>query len=151
MDALLERTTKSDQKVAQVSMSGMIKVSSEISKSKSKSVDIQIQGTGVVVKIPYKAFSLLMDILVNMSEGKSITIVHLESEVSTQEAADLLKVSRPHLVKLLESNRIPFKRVGSHRRILISDLLAYENELKNVREENLRLLAEQAQELNLGY
>ena len=151
MDALLERTTKSDQKVARVSMSGMIKVSSEISKSKSKSVDIQIQGTGVAVKIPYKAFSLLMDILVNMSEGKSITIVHLESEVSTQEAADLLKVSRPHLVKLLESNRIPFKKVGSHRRILISDLLAYENELIKVREENLRLLAKQAQELNLGY
>jgi excisionase family DNA binding protein len=92
-----------------------------------------------------------MAILANMSEGKSITIIPTDSEVSTQQAADMLNVSRPHLVKLLENNTIPFKKVGSHRRILLRDLIEYQNGLKKTREEKLKFLSEQAQELNLGY
>ena len=86
-----------------------------------------------------------------MSEGKSITIIPTDSEVSTQQAADMLNISRPHLVKLLENNIIPFKKVGSHRRILLRDLVAYEKSLQRTREEKLKFLSEQAQDFNLGY
>ncbi|WP_211228191.1 excisionase family DNA-binding protein [Aequorivita capsosiphonis] len=60
-----------------------------------------------------------------MAEGKTISIVPSNSEVSTQQAADMLNVSRPHLVKLLEAQKIPFKKVGSHRRILLNDIIEY--------------------------
>jgi len=66
---------------------------------------------------------LLFEILDNMAMGKSITLIPSEAEVSTQQAADMLNVSRPHLVKLLEKGEIPFKKVGSHRRIQLKDLI----------------------------
>lgn len=86
-----------------------------------------------------------------MAEGKAISLIPSASEVTTQQAADMLHVSRPHIVKLLEQGTIPFKKVGSHRRILLEDLLKYEAEQKEKKRENLQFLAEQAQELNIGY
>ncbi|NJM25300.1 MAG: helix-turn-helix domain-containing protein [Bacteroidia bacterium] len=86
-----------------------------------------------------------------MAEGKSISVVPSDSEVSTQQAADILNVSRPHIVKLLEQGAIPFKKVGSHRRILFEDLIAYNEKFQEVRNEKLKSLAKQAQMLNLGY
>jgi excisionase family DNA binding protein len=74
-----------------------------------------------------------------------------DAEVSTQQAAEMLHVSRPHIVKLLEQGSIPFKKVGSHRRILLEDLLKYDQGLKQQQEKSLEFLAQQAQELNLGY
>lgn len=68
-----------------------------------------------------------------------------------QQAADILNVSRPHVLKLLEEGIIPFKKVGSHRRILLDDLLVYANQQKDTRKEQLRFLTQQAQALNLGY
>lgn len=71
--------------------------------------------------------------------------------VSTKQAADMLNVSRPHLVKLLEEGEIPFKKVGTHRRIELKNLIAYEKRLKENRNKKLDFLAKQAQDLNLGY
>lgn len=71
--------------------------------------------------------------------------------ISIQQAADILNVSRPHVVKLLEEGIIPFKKVGSHRRMLLEDVLVYANHQKETRKENLQFLTQQAQELNLGY
>jgi excisionase family DNA binding protein len=86
-----------------------------------------------------------------MAQGKSITLIPSDAEVSTQQAADMLNVSRPHLVKLLEGGEIPFKKVGAHRRIALRHLMDYEKKLKENRREKLDFLTEQAQELNLGY
>ncbi|MBT1685017.1 excisionase family DNA-binding protein [Fulvivirgaceae bacterium PWU37] len=86
-----------------------------------------------------------------MAEGKSITLIPSEAEVSTQQAADMLNVSRPHVVKLLEQGLIPYKKVGSHRRILLEDLVAYEAKQKDQRTASLKQLAQQAQDLSLGY
>jgi len=151
METILKRTTGDDQRIALGSISRLKGVSSKLRSVKTPGVKIKIQETGEFVTIPKKALSLLMAILANMSEGKSITIIPTDSEVSTQQAADMLNVSRPHLVKLLENNTIPFKKVGSHRRILLRDLIEYQNGLKKTREEKLKFLSEQAQELNLGY
>jgi excisionase family DNA binding protein len=86
-----------------------------------------------------------------MAEGKSLTLIPSDSEVSTQQAADILNVSRPHLVKLLEKGYIPFKKVGSHRRIELKDIVTYEEKQKKNRKDQLDFLSRQAQELNLGY
>jgi excisionase family DNA binding protein len=63
----------------------------------------------------------------------------------------LINVSRPHLIKLLESKQIPFKKVGSHRRVLLMDILEYQDQIVKQREDQLDFLSIQAQELNLGY
>jgi excisionase family DNA binding protein len=86
-----------------------------------------------------------------MAEGKAVQVSPVEAELSTQEAADMLGVSRPFLVKLLEQGKIPFKKVGSHRRIELKNLQAYERKQKAIREKNLAFLAKQAQDLNPGY
>jgi excisionase family DNA binding protein len=86
-----------------------------------------------------------------MALGKSITILPSETELSTQQAADILNVSRPHIVKLLEEGHLPFKKTGTHRRIDLINLIQYQNRLKATRNEKLDFLTKQAQELNLGY
>lgn len=151
MEAVLERTTKKDQKIARSSLSKVRETSRKVSSRESDSVKIKTQEMGEYLAIPKKAFFLLFDILQNMAEGKSITLLPSDSEVSTQQAADLLNVSRPHLVKLLEAGEIPFKKVGTHRRVELKDIIAYEEKQKKNREEQLASLARQAQELNLGY
>ena len=86
-----------------------------------------------------------------MVEGKAVQISPINTELSTQEAADMLGVSRPFIVKLLEQNQIPFKKVGTHRRIVLEDLQAYERKQRTIREKKLQFLARQAQDLKLGY
>lgn len=151
MEALLKRTTKADQKIAIDSLQGFQTVTQKVKSTPKNGVKIKIQETGEFITIPKKALALLSVILQNMAEGKSISIVPSDSEVSTQHAADMLNVSRPHFVKLLESGAIPFKKVGSHRRILLKDIIAYEEQLNKVREQQLDFLSNQAQDLNLGY
>jgi len=150
METIQKRTSGDDQRIALRSMTRLKEVISKLHAA-SPGVKIKIQEADESITIPKKALSLLMTILSNMSEGKSITIIPTDSEVSTQQGADMLNVSRPHLIKLLENNTIPFKKVGSHRRILLRDLVTYEKSLQRTREEKLKLLSTQAQELNLGY
>lgn len=151
MEAILERTSRSDQKIAKSMISKFRETSERIISNDNKVVKIKIEERGTFITIPKKALALLFDILSNMAQGKSITLIPSDTVVSTQQAADMLNISRPHLVKLLEEGQISFKKVGSHRRIELKDILAYDKKLKEVRKENLNFLAEQAQELNLGY
>lgn len=151
METLIKRTTKEDQKIALSSLQGFQDVSQRIKSSRKKGVKIKIQETGEFITIPKKALALLSAILQNMAEGKTISIVPSNSEVSTQQAADMLNISRPHLVKLLEAKQIPFKKVGSHRRVLLKDIIEYKEQLAKQREAQLDFLSNQAQDLNLGY
>lgn len=151
MDVVLEKTTKDDQKIAQSSISQLNKTSQKFNKSHNSSVKIKIDDAKDYLNIPQKALSLLFEILGNMAKGKSITLIPSDAEVSTQQAADIMNVSRPHLVKLLEQGDIQFRKVGTHRRIMLKHLVAYESKLKRNRDRKLNFLAKQAQELNLGY
>lgn len=151
MESVLKRTSGEDRKLAEGSMTRLKGLYNKLRSGSTSGVQIKIQETEEFITIPKKALSLLITILSNMSEGKSITIIPTDSELSTQQAADILNVSRPHLIKLLENNAIPFKKVGSHRRILLRDLVNYEASHRKIREEKLKFLSSQAQDLNLGY
>lgn len=150
MKAVIEKPTLQDQEIASKSLLGF-RNAIRRGRATPDVIRIRIQESGEYITLPKKALELLFHILSNMAEGKTVSLIPSESEVSTQQAADMLNVSRPHIVKLLEEGTIPFKKVGSHRRILLEDLLKYEAELKERRSKNLEFLAKQAQELNLGY
>jgi 3,4-dihydroxy 2-butanone 4-phosphate synthase/GTP cyclohydrolase II len=75
--------------------------------------------------LPDSAFRLLLEILNQMARGNVVTVSAIEAELTTQQAAELLGVSRPHLVKLLEDGRLPFRKVGAHRRVKFSDIHTY--------------------------
>lgn len=151
MEPIIEQTTKTDQKIALNSLEAFLHVSKRIKSSQKTGIKIQVEETGDFMTIPKKALELLFLIIQHMSEGRSISLIPSGSEISTQQAANMLNVSRPHLVKLLETGNIPFKKIGKHRRILLKDIIAYEERLAKEREVQLDFLATQAQNLNLGY
>lgn len=86
-----------------------------------------------------------------LARGEPVVVVPLEAELTTQQAADLLGISRPYLIRLLEEGKIPYRKVGTHRRIRAKDLLAYKEQSRRKGEEILDQLVEEAQELGLGY
>ena len=146
MDAIIEKTSKFDQKIAIDSIKTL-----KFSKKKERTIKIEIAESGEIIIIPTKAFKILRAVLKNMAEGNSIAIIPSNSELTTQEAANILNISRPHLVKLLENGKIPFTKVGSHRRIELKDIVTFENKLSKQRRTKLNKLTEQAQKLKLGY
>lgn len=93
------------------------------------------------VQLPDTVHELLLKILKNLQAGKAVSIVAEHQELTTQRAANILGVSRPFLVRLLEEGHIPFHMVGSHRRIYLRDLLAYKHRRDSARHEALDRMA----------
>ncbi len=112
---------------------------------------LQNDTQGETVTIPAAALNLLVEILVQMAEGNAVSIVPIKKELTTQEAADILQVSRPYLVGLLQSGKIPYWKVGTRRRVLTQDIINYKNRIDAARMQTLEELAAQAQELDMGY
>lgn len=112
---------------------------------------VEEDGNEQTVEIPAAAFHLLVDILSQMAQGNAVTLIPIHAELTTQEAADILNVSRPFLVKLIESGELPCRRVGRHRRIRFEDLMNYKQLVDGQRMQALDELVAQAQELNMGY
>lgn len=103
------------------------------------------------IELPTAALTLLMNVLGELAEGNAVQVVPVHAELTTQEAANILNVSRPHMVKLLEDGHLPHHKTGRHRRVLFADLMAYKNERDATSQEAMQKLAAQAQELGLGY
>ena len=103
------------------------------------------------VSIPTSALRLLLDVLTEIGQGNAVSIIPIHAELTTQEAADVLNVSRPFLVQLLEKGDIPFHKIGTHRRVRYQDVIAYKERIDAERRKALDELAAQAQELGMGY
>lgn len=94
---------------------------------------------------------LIFQTLVHIAKGRAITIVPFHAELTTQEAADFLNISRPFLIQLLEKEKIPFRTVGRHRRILFEDLVKYKERSKTKGRKIREKLTDEAQDLDIGY
>lgn len=126
-------------------------LSAHVSHGHNLSVRLGSPDDQETVELPGMAVQLLLDILTHMAEGNAVTVVPVHAELTTQEAADILNMSRPHLIKLLDTGDIPYHRVGTHRRILFADIKAYRMKRDTQRAEALDDLARQAQDLGMGY
>jgi excisionase family DNA binding protein len=114
--------------------------------AQTKGVAKLVAPSGEHLELPHSVYRVLERVVHEMKQGKSIAVMPLHEELSTQEAAELLNVSRPFLVSLLEEKKIPFKKVGSHRRVRLDDLLVYKENRDNERLQALDEMAREAQE-----
>jgi excisionase family DNA binding protein len=103
------------------------------------------------VFLPATAIRLLSSILKEIAKGNAVTLVPSNATLTTQQAADILNVSRPFLIGLLDAEKLPYQRLGSHRRILLADLMAFKSKVDTARDDAMRQITEEAQELSLGY
>jgi len=117
----------------------------------SHSLSVRVSNTNDTVELPEGAVRLLVDILANMAEGNAVTLIPVHAELTTKQAADLLGVSRPFLIRLLEDGAIPYHKVGTHRRVFFEDVRAYKKRVTKERESALDQLVAESQSLNLGY
>lgn len=148
MNALLERPgtivpSDNDAKLATES-------SRILSKHSDQNLHVQLDD-GQQLPLPRAIQELISHLLVEMSLGNAVTLIPIHAEMTTQEAADFLNVSRPHLVKLLETNQIRHHKVGTHRRVRFNDLREFKQRQADARAAALDELAAQAQELDMGY
>lgn len=115
-----------------------------------EALQLNISGQNITITLPQAAVRLLVDILTNMSEGNAVTLIPIHAELTTQQAADLLNVSRKFLIdELLETHVIPCRKVGTHRRIQFMDLMRYKQETEAKRRDALTALSTHDQELGL--
>ncbi|HAU0120856.1 TPA: helix-turn-helix domain-containing protein [Legionella pneumophila] len=137
--------TKKDKSVAAKSV-GLL---DDLKAKASKTAYLKIENKQV--ELPKSAVKLLIEILNQLADGNALTLIPKHARLTTQEAADLLNVSRPFLIKLLESDKIPFEKVGNRRRVLAEDVTAYKlNEIKK-RKSALQELTDLSQELDMDY
>ena len=119
-------------------------------RSERRALEIQLKAkSGPAITIPISAARVLVEVLEQMAQGRKVTALPLHSELTTQAAADLLHVSRPFLISQLEMGLIPFRTVGSHRRVLLDDALAYKKQLNRRRLKTLSKLSALDQKLGL--
>ena len=121
--------------------------------SKQAAVRIQPEGAGKgePISVPRPAFELFVEILAQMANGNAVTVVPVHAELTTQQAAELLNVSRPYFVRLLEDGKIPCRKVGTRRRVRFADLLTYKGIEEARQKTALDDLTAEAEKLGLGY
>jgi excisionase family DNA binding protein len=118
------------------------------------SVRIQVLDDGKeaeAVTVPASALRMFLHLLTEMAQGNAVTLIPTHAELTTQQAADLLNVSRPYVVKLLDEGKIPSRTVGKYRRVRFDDLMAFKRKDDEARAKVLDQLTAEAQELGMGY
>lgn len=105
--------------------------------------------SGHELPLPHSVYRVLEQVVHEMARGNAVRVLPVKAELFTQQAADLLNVSRPHLVKLLERGEIPYHRAGSHRRVVLEDLLVYKKRRDQERLEDLDEITRISDELGL--
>ena len=123
----IRKPTKEEQRAARESYEAL---ASSIEKLRTEMPEIEIEETEEKIRIPLSALRFLAKILKEISRGNPISIVPIATEMTTQAAAELLGCSRPHIVSLLEEGKIPYTKVGKHRRIKYEDVVIFRKEMK---------------------
>lgn len=134
METLEKRLSKPERILASKSYHAL---SSVLENLTSEKTEIEIEETKDKIVVPVKALKLLNDVLKAMGQGKIVSLVPMATEVTTQKAAEILGCSRPHLIKLLQEEKIPFTKVGRHRRIKFEDVMEYKNKTKEEQKQHL--------------
>lgn len=109
------------------------------------------EGVAHKVAIPVSALRMFVELLTELGEGNMVKLVPIHAELTTQEAADLLNISRPTLIRLLDDGELVYHRVGNRRKILFSDLQAYKKTLEEKRLAALDEMSSLDQDLGMGY
>lgn len=103
------------------------------------------------IVVPAVAFRFFVDVLAELANGNAITVAPVHAELTTQQAANLLNVSRPYLVKLLDQREIPYRRVGNRRKVRLVDLIDYKRRDETLRRDIADELTREAQRIGLEY
>ena len=140
----------SAQDAAMARVSGQV-LSPFVRRKGSLILKVQEAGKDQPLELPSGAVALLMEILEAMAAGRGLTLIPENAELTSVQAADVLNVSRPFLIKLLEDNVLPHRKVGKHRRVRMEDVMAYKAKIDREREAVLDQLAREAQEQGSGY
>ena len=104
---------------------------------------------GDAIDLPEGIHELLVTIVENLKAGNGVTVIPMHAELTTVEAAELLNVSRPYLIKQLEAGALPFHMVGTHRRLRLADVLSYRDRADAEAEASLAAMSAEAEELDL--
>ena len=110
---------------------------------------VQLEDQSII--LPRNAIELLMNLLREMSQGNAVSVVPTHAELTTQQAADILNVSRPHLIKLLNEGKLEFFMKGTHRRIHYCEVINYQKAILEEGSKKREELVKLAQELDMGY
>lgn len=140
--------TITEQDLAKRSLKSLRKLS-KLYKNNTESIEFTVNDDGTVFQLPVAALDGIETILKKLAEGKNPEVLSKTEYITTQEAADYLDVSRPFVVRLLEAGKIPYKKVGRHRRLLFSELKKYEERQQETTLEKLKEMTEESQNLNL--
>lgn len=148
MNEILDRPgaivpTEQDSELASVA-------SRALARSSKDTLTVRLE-SGEELLLPKAVTQLLSHLLTEMGQGNAVTMIPIHAELTTQEAADFLNVSRPYLVRLLKEQKIPHHMVGTHRRVRFADLMAYKAEFDEQRRSTMDELAAQSQSLGMGY
>ena len=138
----------SDVEVARASSE---RLSAFLRKERALTLSVASDHARETVELPPSVVALLLEILKDMAAGSAVAVLRRDAELTTQQAADYLNVSRPFLVGLLEAGDVPFRKVGTHRRVQFEDLRRYKHAMDAARRGVLDELAADAQELDMGY
>lgn len=107
--------------------------------------------TGAVAALPDAAVALIRRMLTDMAAGQPVTLLPTDAELTTFQAADVLNVSRPYVIKLIDNGELPHRMVGTHRRIPVDAVLAYKQRVDKASDAAMDRLVRQAQDLDMGY
>ena len=127
------------------------KISQILAKATEKELSPTLHVLQEKIKLPKPVLYLLIEILDEVAKGNAVNLTPVHAELTTQEAADILHVSRPYLVKLLEQGKMPFHKVGTWRRVLYQDVMNYKQKITEERLKVLGKLTSQAQDMDMGY
>lgn len=146
VETLTAKPTRSEQEAARRSFTALEESLKSLAKD---TTEIEIEETAQKIIVPTMALQLLTRILKDLGEGHPVQIVPIAAEMTTQAAAEVLGCSRPHVVKLLEQGKMPFTKVGKHRRIRYEDVMKYRKAMKEVQRQHLKDMMRDDEEAGL--